>query len=237
MSFGGEDALRSVAKSFLVLLATTVGNNAIKAEPFADAREFVLKGSGEFWKKRVHIDSRDVPGLAEFKKCFGPFFNLIYVRSNNAGRVVGHFTLYNVINWQIVLAEAGGPANKKVAIASNPLEPATWTDDAAALPNIPFDWLDTTKATADLMPIHQRLNKMMEYHTDSALDIEIGRICDEVFDKHGIKGEDSVTDPAVQKAIFGEIVGRVSAHMLSLAHHEPLTPEDIEKVLRGKPIR
>jgi hypothetical protein len=46
------------------------------------------------------------------------------------------------------------------------------------------------------MPIHQRLNKMMEYYTDSALDIEIGRICDEVFDKRGIKGEESLTDPA-----------------------------------------
>jgi hypothetical protein len=35
------------------------------------------------------------------KRRFGAFFNLVYVRSDDAGRIVAHFTLYNMIGWQV----------------------------------------------------------------------------------------------------------------------------------------
>ena len=237
ISLGGEKALRAVAKSFLVLLATVVGNNAVKANPFATSRDFVVKGSEEFSKTRAQIDSRDVPGLDEFKKDFGPFFNLIYIRSNEVGRVVGHFTLYNVISWQIALAEMGGPPSQKIALVSNPVHPVVWSDDASILPDIPFEWLDAAERPYELERARQRLIKMIEYHTDNARETEVGRICDDVFDRHAIKGEQPVSDPAVKNAIFNEIAARLGAHALSLGHQEPLKPEDIEKLLRGEKLR
>lgn len=235
LSLGGEEALRSVAKSCLVLLATVAGNEPVKGVPFAEARNYVLHGDTEFNKTRTQIDSRDVPGLDEFKERFGPFFNLIYVRSNGDGRVVGHFTLYNTISWQIVLAESGGPPDVTVALVSNPLDPSTWSDDPTALPDIPFGWLDAAERAYELERARERLAAMMEHHSQRARDAEVSRICDDVFAKHGIMDDNQpITDPEAQKAITGEIIQRLAAHALHLPHEQPLAPEEIEAMLRGK---
>lgn len=236
MSFGGETPLRSVAKSCLVLLSMVVGNDAVKAMPFSAVRDFVVHGGLEFSKKRAQIDSRDVPGIDEYKKMFGPFFNLIYVRSNEVGRVIGHFTLYNAISWQIVLAEAGPPPNQTVALVSNPITPATWSDDATILPDIPFEWLEAVEHPYELERVRGRLVQMMEYHRDQSLKSEIGRIVDDVFDKYSINGERPVSDPTVQKAVLGEITQRLAAHALRLNHQQALGPEHIEKLLQGKKL-
>lgn len=235
IALGARESLRSVAKSCLVLFATVAGNEAVRSAPFDEARTFVLQGDPAFNKTRIQIDSRDVPGLDEWKKQFGPFFNLVYVRSNEAGRVIGHFTIYNTISWQIVLAESGGPQNLVAVVVSNPLDPAAWEDDAAKLPDIPFAWLDEAERTYELERARQRLIAMAKHHTDAARETEIGRICDDVFAKHGITTDDqAVTDPAVMKSITGEIIQRLAAHALRLPHEQKLTPGEIEAMLRGK---
>jgi hypothetical protein len=234
ISLGGEKALRSVAKSCLVLLATVTGNDAIKAAPFDDARNYVLNGGPEFNKERSQIDSRDVPGLDDFKKRFGPFFNLIYVRSNDAGRVIGHFTNYNAISWQIVLAEGGGPPNVVAALVSNPLAPGTWKDDAVLLPDIPFEWLDAADRVYEIDRARERLVKIVEHHVDAARKTETARICDDVFAKHGLTEDNQpITDSNAQKIIVGEIAQRLAAHVLGLGNEQPLSREEIEAMLRG----
>jgi hypothetical protein len=71
---------------------------------------------------------------------YGPLFNLIYVRSNEDGQVIGHFTLYNLLGWQFVLAESGGTPNRKIALISNPESPSRWSDEAATLIDIQFSF-------------------------------------------------------------------------------------------------
>jgi len=58
MSFGGPEALRSVAKSCLVLLSTATGTAPLKAEPFAAVREYVVHGGKVFSDRRMQIASR-----------------------------------------------------------------------------------------------------------------------------------------------------------------------------------
>jgi hypothetical protein len=234
ISLGGEEALRSVSKSCLVMFSTVVGNDAVRAAPFDAVRAFVLQGSPGF-NERIQIDSREVPEIEEFKKQFGPFFNLIYVRSNEAGRVIGHFTIYNTLSWQIVLAESGAPRNATAALASNPIDPATWEGDAAKLPDISFAWLDEAERTYEIERARDRLVSMAQHHTISARETEIGRICDDVFAKHGVTNDDqAVTDPAVQMAITSEIAQRLAAHALRIPHEQKLSSEEIEAMLRGK---
>jgi hypothetical protein len=62
-----------------------------------------------------------------------PCSNLIYVRSNEDGQVIGYFTLYNLLGWQFLLAQGGGTPNKKIALTSNPESPSRWSDEAATL--------------------------------------------------------------------------------------------------------
>jgi HNH endonuclease len=234
ISFGGPDALRSISKSCLVLLSTATGTAVLKLEPFAAVREFVLRGGKAFSDARTQIDSRDVPGLDEFERRFGHFFNLIYVRSNDAGRVIGHFTMYNTISWQIVLAEEGGPPNQQVALVSNPADPATWSDDAASLPDIPFEWLDTGDRSYELARASERLSRMMEHHIDTSRDAEFERIAEDVFKRHGIEAITSDTDPALRKAVEHEIAARAAAHAAGVPYARKLTPEDMDKMVKGK---
>ena len=91
LSFGGPLALRSFAKSSLALWATHVGNEEARSTGYDDARQFVVEGDEAFNRSRVHLDSRYLPQVDELKRRFGKLFNLIYVKSNEAGRVVAHF--------------------------------------------------------------------------------------------------------------------------------------------------
>jgi hypothetical protein len=233
ISLGGEDAIRSVAKSCLVLFATLVGNDALKSDTFRAAREFVLKGSKEFNKERVTIDSRTIPGADILTQAYGPFFNLIYVRSDSGGRVIGHFTLYNVISWQIVLAEAGGPPDRKIGLVSNPLGPSVWSEAIADTVDIPFEWLNVADKEYELERARDRLIAMAQHHREESLQKEMGRIVMDVCAKHGIMNENDPIEPARQKAISDEIAARTSAHALRLPYEQTLSPQQIADLLRG----
>jgi hypothetical protein len=227
LSFGGHDATRSFTKSCLVLWATKVGNEELKSEIFAAARQFVVAGNERFNLERVHFDSRAVPHEDECKQRFGDFFNLIYIRSDQAGRVIGHFTMYNVLSWHMVLAEAGAAPNLVIALASNPLDPATWSDTIASEIDIPFPWLNTPDFTDEFSRAHQRLCAVMERSQADAMSREVDKIARSVFEKHGVKEGSSVMDPAIKNLILGEISQRVALHMMNLPHEETVKGEDI----------
>jgi hypothetical protein len=89
--FDGPDALRSMVKASLVLWSTLVGNDEIRSAPYHAARDFVVNGDEQFLLKQTHLDSRFFVDVERMKFAFGPIFNLIYVRSDQAGRVIGHF--------------------------------------------------------------------------------------------------------------------------------------------------
>jgi HNH endonuclease len=234
LSFGSEDVLRSMVKSCLVLLATKAGSDALKQDCFAAARDFVLNGSGHFYQTRVHLDSRELPGAAALKQQFGELFNLVYVGSDGDGRVIGHFTLYNVMGWQIVLAESGGPRNESIGLISNPLDPASWSGGIAKKAGLPFGWLNTVDDTDKLDRAKARLTAMMERHTVASREAEIGRIVNDVCAKFGAKNDDDIIGAETQAAVFAEIRARLAAHAANVPYEEKLTPERLKKLLEKK---
>jgi hypothetical protein len=161
------------------------------------------------------------------------------VRSNEAGRVVAHFTLYNVISWWILLTEAGGTPNLKIGLISNPLDPAIWSDTIADKIDIDFAWLDSPDYSDQFARARERLTAAMQQHVDMARPREVNRIVTEVFEKYGIVGEHApVTDPEVWKKIVSEASRRVAAHALRLPYVEEVPGEDIVarlKAARAKP--
>jgi hypothetical protein len=231
ISLGGPDALRSVVKACLVLLATEAGNEALKADAFLASRNFVMNGGEEFNKTRICIDSREVPNADTLKRDYGSFYNLIYVRSDASGRVIGHFTLYNIISWQIVLAESGGPIEQTIALVSNPLDPVVWSDRIADDVDIPFDWLDTKDKAYELERARDRLIAMAKHHHNQSLEIEIGRIVNDICAKHGVHNENDPVDPAKLKAIYAEATARLGAHAAGLPYEQKLSLEDLKKLL------
>lgn len=239
LGFGGRLTLRSAAKSALVLWATLVGNDEVKSPLYAAVREFIVAGNEEFNRARAHLDSRHLPQSDVLQRRFGKFFNLIYVRSDNAGRVVAHFTLYNIISWQIVLAEAGGTPNARIGLISNPLDPSVRSDAIADEIDIDFAWLNNFDYSDEFVRARERLTATMQHHVETQGPREVNRIVEEVCAKHGIAGEhERITDPEVQKNVMGEIWRRLVAHALSLPYIEEVSGEDIVarlKAARTKP--
>ena len=103
--FGGSGAIRSAAKSCLVLWATLVGNDEVKGRHYADVRRFITDGDDEFLSTRTFLNSRLYEASDQITAAYGPVFNMMYVKSNKTGRVIGHFTCYNLIAFSVVLAE------------------------------------------------------------------------------------------------------------------------------------
>jgi len=235
LPLGGEEALRSITKSCLVLLAEGTGSVTVRDKPFVEARDFVLEGNVEFGKKKIQIDSRDVPEAAEFARRFGNFHNIIYVRSDSTGRVIGHFTLYNLISWQIVLAEMGGPPDVQAALANNPLSPACWSDVPSAMPDIPFEWLASKDRNYNVERVRDRIWGMLKHHVDEALKSEISRIVDEGFKELAVPdGGLSKADAKMQKEIIGKIAERCLALALGLTYERSMTASEIDAMLDRK---
>ena len=63
----------------------------------------------------------------------------MHVQSDAAGCVVGHFTLYNLIAFQAVLAPVGGTPNSNVTLLSNAEKPAVWSKTVDL--DLSFAWL------------------------------------------------------------------------------------------------
>lgn len=232
LGFGGPEALRSIAKSSLVLWALSVGNEHVRSTPYNAVRRFILEGDEAFNLDRVHLDSRQLPHAEKLKEKYGEVFNLIYVKSDEAGRVIAHFTLYNIVSWQIVLAEIGGTPHMREGLISNPLDPATWSDVIAEEIDIDFAWL--ASPDHDLAHASERFNAVVKHYFDTEKPLELSRMIDEAFAKHGITDDhEPISDPEVFNKIVFEALQRFTAYALGLPHTENLSGDEVVARIRN----
>jgi hypothetical protein len=144
-------------------------------------RRYINDGDNQFLSERTYLDSRIYEASDRIIAAYGPAFNLIYVKSNGCGRVVGHFTLYNLIAVSVVLAKSGGSPDCQTALVSNPLTHA-WSDRVAAELNVPFEWLDNPDYDyEDMQRSRHRIAAIMEYYIKTTRDKELNRIIEDVL--------------------------------------------------------
>lgn len=227
MSFGGEGADRSIVKACLTLLATTVGNDEVRLRNYDSARQFVTHSDESFAQRRITIDSRMLPDFKLLENEFGSRFNLIYVRSDEIGRVTGHFTLYNLIGWHIVLAETGGRSNIAIGLASDPSNPARWSSDIAERMVIDAAWLDNPRL--DQREMEGRFEALLTEIREASRNREIRHIIEEEFRRHGVR-EAVVEDDDIHKHLFGAISARVAALMLRQPFERDANLSDIQAI-------
>lgn len=226
---GGDLENRAMAKACLVLWSTIVGTSEIKGVPYAAAREWIAAGA----RALCNIDSRALPFREELASRYGPFFNLIYVRSDGHGRVVAHFTLYNICGWRIVLAESCGIPNRKIALVSNPLDPGQWSDAIAEEYDLLPEWLESP-AFHPSGPQAQ-LAAILLRSQQSGGEREIGRIVLEIFEKHGVGADDAIIDGDLFDRVVGEIAQRTAYQHLAIPFEEKITGAELmARVKRGK---
>ena len=232
-AFGGSGPIRSAAKSCLVLWATLVGNEEVRGREFEDVRRFVNDGDHGFLSERTFLDSRTYEDLDQLTATYGPAFNMIYVKSDKAGRVVGHFTLYNLIAYSVVLAKSGGSPDRQIALVSNPIT-CHWSDRIAQEINVPFEWLDNPHYDYEGMQrSRDRVDRIMKFYFKSTKGMEVRRIIESVLKGHGLK-EGDIIPKEMAPSISMEIADRVTHHLFNLPYVKPINPTQMQQSF-GRP--
>jgi hypothetical protein len=236
-AFGGSEAIRSAAKSCLVLWTTLVGNDEVRGGHYEDVRRYINDGDNQFLSERTFLDSRVYEASDRIIAAYGPAFNLIYVKSDRCGRVVGQFTLYNLIAFSVVLAKSGGSPDRQIALVSNPLLTRAWSDRVAAELNVPFEWLDNPDYDyEDMQRSRHRIAAIMEYYIKTTRDKEPNRITEDVLRGHGLK-EGEIIPKEMASSISKEISERVIHHLFGRPYKKPIAAAQVRQILGGKPIR
>jgi hypothetical protein len=233
LSFGGPEAIRSIVKSGLVLWSTLVGNDEVRGAPYDATRHFIFEGDEQFVRTRTNLDSRYLEDVDRMINEYGPLFNLIYIRSNEDGQVVGHFTLYNLLGWQFMLAESGGAPNRKIALISNPASPSRWSDEAATLFDIPFEWLSRPDHADEMVRSKARMEAMLKHYVESCQPRAVSEIVDDCIASLSLAPDQSLT-PEQQAELTKLISYRLGHYAMSLPYVETLSPERSAEIVRKK---
>jgi hypothetical protein len=158
---------------------------------------------------------------------------MIYVKSDKAGRVLGHFTLYNLIAYSVVLSKSGGSPDRQIALASNPIT-CHWSDRIAQEINVPFEWLDNPDYDyEDMQRSRDRLGRIMEFYFESTKDMEVRRIIESVLKGHGLK-EGEIIPKEMAFSISKEIADRVTHHLFNRPYSKPISPTQMRESF-GRP--
>ena len=231
LEFGGGEALRSVTKSLLVLWALAVGNHEVRGACYESARGFATTGSRDFQAARAGLDTRLLDHDAILQQGYGPLYNLMWVQSDDVGRVTGHFTFYNVVAMRILLAESGGAPNRATGLISNPLNPRVWSDKIANHRSIRPEWLNAP--AVDLDATKQRIGRLYQTYLEAATPKEWERIVQDVFDTRGL-GPDDPTPPRDIDQIVARICDRLGRQILALPFEEIIDPNAVAAALGSR---
>lgn len=233
-AFGGPDAIRSMVKSTMCLWASELGNSEVHGEVYDAARRFIMTGEADFNITRTYLDARVLPCSDQLKESYGPLFNLIYVCSDASGRVIAHFTLYNCLSWQFILAGSGGSPNRKVALVSDPLNPKRWRSRGVAEAyDVPISWLDSPNFENGLEQSRVRLEAVLALYFERSREAEITRIVEDSFAEFGVVPGESLS-PDQFEAFSRKVSQRSAALFLDLPYEEELTSEQMRGIfLRG----
>jgi hypothetical protein len=231
MTLGGPDALRSVAKACLVLWSLKVGNDEVRGAPYAGIRSYILNDDPNYIRTRTNLDTRVFEYAGKLKEHYGPLFNLIYVRSDDTGRVIGHFTAYNLLGHQVVLAESGGIPSQATGLVSNPLNPGVWSDKLAADFDLPFQWLAQPEYST--MAAKDRFIEMQKIYEAIFRTKEIERLSNSVFSKYGLDQHEVIPE-AIREQAIGELIDRVARHLVGIPYEVSVTKEELRNALKTK---
>jgi HNH endonuclease len=208
-----------------------VGNDEVRGAPYASVREYILNDNPSFVGTRTSLDTRVLGEAEKVKKRYGPLFNLMYVRSDETGRVIGHFTIYNLLGHQVVLAESGGLPAQKVGLVVNPLDPRAWSSKAGELFDVPFEWL--AQPAYDTNEGRDRLIELQKVYFDIFKSKEVSRLSDSVFSEYGL-GQNDVIPEAIRDEALGRLFDRAARYFVGIPYEEAVPEDVLRKALARK---
>jgi HNH endonuclease len=232
-SYGGEAVLRAATKACMVLWAKHVGNQELLQSSFNAARNFVSNGDANFLKERTFLDTRMIPEQARIQNAYGPLFNLIHVSSDPAGKVTGHFTAYNLIGFQVVLAEISNKPDTVATLVNNPLDPRIWATNGPETFESVRDWKETPQF--DTEQYKNRHSEMMMHYRRIADERAVQRLINRVFSENGIEEGQAIPRELFEK-ITAELGTVLAHHAIGVPLTRPVAQDIIARRFRLPPL-
>jgi hypothetical protein len=229
VSLGGPEAMRSMLKTCLTLWADRHGADELQKKIYDDARRFVRCGGDDLARTICQIDFGPLAGSDALVQRFGQHFNLALVASDQTGRAVGYFRLYNASAWRFELCEQGAPPASIVTYVSNPVQPSIW-DTATTDALIPAVAVLETIPSHDYEHVRHALSRIhADYHSRASIR-EIDKIFEQATTKFGFSPDRSLTPEQIERYI-GEVSHRMASWIVGVPFEEPLTTEQIARLL------
>lgn len=221
--FGGAEAMQSAAKACVVLWSRVVGNAEVQGEAYREVRDFVVNGDDAFLQERTELDGRLLEIGDKVARDFGPAFNLIYVASDDTGRVIGHFTVLNMIGYQMVLAKSGGSADLSIGYLNDPISGKEDRQAEKTFP-IPLQWLAHPKYDHNAVNLQMRIGPIMAHYQKIGIDREIVRTMHDIFREQGIKEGDLITSDALKM-----LSTRLAFHFAGVPYVRRIGPDEMRR--------
>jgi hypothetical protein len=229
ISLGGAEAMRSMLKTCLTLWSDRHGADELQKPIYDDARRFVRHSSDDFVHSICQIDFGPLAGSDALVSRFGQHFNLAFVASDQAGRAVGYFRLYNACAWRFELCAQGAPPTSIVTYVSNPEQPSIWetaTTDAL----IPASAVLETISSHDYAEVRHAFGRMHTDYHSRASATEIDKICEQATARLGFSPDQPLTPEQIERYL-AEVSHRMASWMVGVPFEELLTDEEIARLL------
>lgn len=127
--FGDLGALRSMAKSLVVLWCHKFGNDDFLEENLSDIIKFIIDDDFALSNKKfARIDSRKIPLPQNIldQREFSEHYNLMSVFSDEEGNLYGVFRLYNFVSWIFDFKKKSANKKTSITLISNPFSVDQW---------------------------------------------------------------------------------------------------------------
>jgi hypothetical protein len=175
------------------------------------------------------IDFAPLAGSGVLMPRFGQHFNLALVASDQAGRAIGYFRLYNACAWRFELCSQGAPPSSIVTYVSNPERPSVW-DTATTDALIPAAAVLGATPSHDYAEVRAAFGRMhADYHSRASLT-EIDKICEQAATKLELAPVQPMTPEQVERYI-AEVSHRMTSWMLGVSFERPLSADEITRLL------
>lgn len=229
ISLGGPEAMRSMLKTCLTLWADRHGTDELQKPIYDDARRFVRYGNDDLVRSPCQIDFGPLAGSDALFPRFGQHFNLALVASDQAGRTVGYFRLYNACAWRFELCTQGAPPSSIVTYVSNPEQPSVWDTDATGT-FVPAAAVLETLPSHDCSEVRAAFVRMHDDYHARAFHAEIDRICEHVATLLGLAPDHPMTQEQVDR-YAQEVCHRMASWIVGVPFEQPLSAEEIARML------
>lgn len=229
ISLGGPEAMRSMLKTCLTLWADRHGPDELQKPIYHDARRLVRYGGDDLARSICQIDFGPLVGSDALIPRFGRHFNLALVTSNQAGRAIGYFRLYNACAWRFELCASCAPPASIVTYASNPEQPSIW-DIATTDALMPAEAVLDTTASHDYAEVRGAFARMHADYLSRASIVEIDKICEEAATKFGFSPDQPLTSEQTDRYL-AQVSHRLAYWMVGVPFEERLTAEEIARLL------